>query len=77
MELSKPQIEMLRLHTSTSEAKPRRNPCNGQYFRKVDFFNSTANALRRRLLLDYRGFDGKTPGGWFITKQGRAALRKL
>lgn len=75
MKLSKAQIEMLELHVGTTRAKPRRNPVNGTYFREIHFpTNPTAMALRARGLLDWRGYDGKTFGGWFLTAAGTTAL---
>lgn len=69
--LTKPQIEVLSLHRGTSRAVPRRNPMDGHYFRNFDFpSHPTAMALLKRGLLDYRGYDGKSRGGWFITDAG-------
>lgn len=73
--LTKSQIEVLALHRGTSSAKPRRSPMDGKFFRKFDFpSHPTAMALRKRGLLDWRGYDGDTAGGWFITDAGEAVV---
>lgn len=75
--MSAAQIEVLRLHVGTTRAKVRRNPYDGNYFRQFSFpTHPTAMALRERELLDWRGYDGKTIGGWFITKSGTRALAR-
>ena len=38
------------------------------------FRRDAADHLCRLGLADYRGFDGKTHGGYFLTRRGRAAL---
>lgn len=76
--LSKPQIEMLKLHLGTTSANTRRNPCNGTYFHEIHFpTNPTAMSLDRRGLMNWRGYNGETRGGWFITTEGETALRAL
>lgn len=48
---------------------------NGKYYRKFEFpTHPTAMALRKRGLLDYRGYDGRSAGGWFITTTGEEIL---
>lgn len=73
--LSQSQTTVLSLHRGTSAVVPRRNPMDGKYFRQFDFpSHPTAMALRKRGLLDYRGYDGNTAGGWFITNAGEQYL---
>lgn len=62
--------------SATWRGKPRRRTHTqaGWEAVEVSIFNPTAKALKRRGLMDYRGFDGKSSGGWFITKAGRAAV---
>jgi hypothetical protein len=76
MELSEAQYAMLRLHVGTTKAEPRRRKHTqaGWEAKEVSIFNPTAQALKRRGLMDYRGFNGKTAGGWFITKAGKAKI---
>lgn len=78
MKLSRPQIDMLRLHLGTNNAKPRRRMWGAattwDQRREVSIFNPTASSLENRGLMKYRGFNGKTPGGWYITKAGTKAL---
>jgi hypothetical protein len=73
--LTKSQSEVLSLHRGTNRAKPRRKTYDGKYFREFNFpSHPTAMALQKRGLLDYRGYDGNSAGGFFITKAGEAAL---
>lgn len=79
MKLSEAQNNMLALHVGTTRNKPRRRtwgPNTTADDRKEIHFptNPTAMSLRARGLLDYRGFDGTSPGGWFITEIGRGVL---
>lgn len=74
--LTKPQIEILSLHLGTNRASPRHKIGN-QYFREFHFpTHPTAMSLQKRGLLDWRGYDANSAGGWFITKEGIAALAK-
>jgi hypothetical protein len=76
--LTREQIEVLSLHRGTTKANPRRNPMNGKYFREFRFpSHPSAMALFNRGLLEWRGHDGNSPGGWFITKAGKLALSSL
>lgn len=74
--LTEAQYAMLRQHVGTTKREPHRRKHTeaGWEAKEASLFNPTANALRRRGLLDFRGFDGKTAGGWFITKAGRKAI---
>jgi hypothetical protein len=76
MDLSEAQYRMLGQHVGTTKAQPRRpkHTQAGWEVKAVSIFNPTAKALKRRGLMDYRGHDGISPGGWFISKAGNAAI---
>lgn len=79
VKLTDAQMKMLALHAGTSRERPRRSKW-GQHTtaderREIHFpSNPTAMSLHARGLLNWRGYDGETSGGWFITECGEGIL---